>query len=318
MRKVLVVGDANVDIIVPFPQIIEASKKEAKFTTPVMQGGGTAGNTAVALARIDVETAFAGTVGNDNYGKFVVEDLKKEGVAVDNLIIDEQLNTVGVFAFIDDTGERYLWGWPREKQAFKEIDKNKLSADLLADVSWLHSSGMAVVHDTSARWTIKELFKAAYEQGITTSFDLNLRVDNGVLDLEYKEAVLEILEYTNYILGSGEDEFPHMGTADWLTNAQQLVRKDRTCIVRNGALGSSAITLDEQVDAPAFHVEVVDTVGAGDTYNAGFIKGILTGRSLKESLMLGNAVAGYTVSKKGARNCPDSTTLETFIKNRSQ
>lgn len=314
MPKVLVVGDANVDIIVPYPKIIDPEKGLASFETPTLQGGGTAANTAIALSRIGVETAFLGTVGNDSYGKFVAKDFKNEGIDVAHLIIDPSLNTVGVFAFIDDSGERYLWGWPREQQAFKEIAGEYVNENTLKDINWVHSSGMAVVHDSSARSSILKLFTLAQQAGIPTSFDLNLRVDDGQLDPEYKEAVLKILEQTNYVLGSAKDEYAYIGTTDnWLDNVKELVSKERVCIVRNGSHGSLIVTEEEQAEVPAFRITVKDTVGAGDTYNAGFIKGMLHGEDLPKCLFLGNAVAGYTVSKIGARNCPRKVELATFI-----
>lgn len=316
MRKVLVVGDANVDIIVPFPKITNSEKNYAEFTNPVMQGGGTAGNTAVALARLGVQTAFVGTVGDDNYGRFVAEDFLREGIDTNNLLIDPELNTVGVFAFIDSEGERYLWGWPREKQAFKEICLGKISTDLWNDIHWIHSSGMALVHDSSARSAILSLFQEGRKRGINTSFDLNLRVDNGILDDDYRQSVMAVLNYTDYVLGSAEEEYAYLGESSWEINVRQLVTKNRTCIVRKGSHGSMAFTADGQVEAPAYCVDVVDTVGAGDTYNAGFIKGILEEKSVKESLFLGNAVAGYTVSKTGARSCPNEQELNVFMKQR--
>lgn len=314
MRKVTVVGDANVDIIVPFPTIIDEEKNLAEYHNPVLQGGGTAANTAVALAKLGMDTAFVGTIGQDQYGKFVKEDFASAGIDLTNLVIDPELNTVGVFAFIDHRGERYLWGWPRENQAFKELDKEKISADCLEGSCWLHSSGMPLVYDSSARASITELFKEANKLGIPTSFDLNLRVDDGMLDPEYEAAVLEIIQYTDYLLGSGTEEFAYLGKSkDWLTNAQAFVSDKRTVVVRNGSQGSLALTVDATYSASAVPVEVVDTVGAGDVYNAGFIKGIVTGETLEESLKLGNAVAGYTVSKKGARSCPTIDEVTAFI-----
>lgn len=314
MPRVTVVGDANVDLIVPYPKIIDEEKNLAEFHNPVIQGGGTAANTAVALARLDVETAFVGTIGQDQYGEFVQKDFLAEGVDLSNLIVDPALNTVGVFAFIDHRGERFLWGWPREKQAFKELEMDKFPADCLKDSCWLHSSGMPMVHDSSARANIIELFKQAYELGIPTSFDLNLRVDDGVLDKDYAAAIFEIMNYTNYLLGSGTDEFAYLGDAsDWLLNAKALVSEQRTVIVRNGKQGSFGLTSQGICTAPAFPVAVVDTVGAGDVYNAGFIKGITNGMTLEDSLKLGNAVAGFTVSKKGARSCPTLNEVQAFI-----
>jgi fructokinase len=314
MRKVLVVGDANVDIIVPYPKL-DREKKNIVYPTPCLQGGGTSANTAVALSRLGVETGFIGTVGEDQYGKFIRKDLEAEKVDTAQLIIEPELNTVGVFAFIDETGERYLWGWPRVDQTFKELDENKVDFNTIKESCWVHSSGMSLVYDTSARYTITKLFKTAYEAGIPTSFDLNLRVDNGMLEPSYKMAVMEIMKYSTYVLGSAEEEFYYLGESkDWMENAKSFVTKDRTIIVRMGKDGSIGLTWDGQAKASSYPVEVVDTVGAGDVYNAGFIAAKLKGYSLEACLNMGNAVAGYTVSKKGARNCPHSDELEEFLR----
>ena len=61
---------------------------------------------------------------------------------ISGLIIEPELNTVGVFAFIDENGERYLWGWPRVDQAFKTLDADKVSFEKVQKANWVHSSGM--------------------------------------------------------------------------------------------------------------------------------------------------------------------------------
>lgn len=110
MPEVMVVGDATVDIIVPYPKFLNKERTLVEYPEPSIQGGGTSANTAVALARLGVETGFVGSVGEDQYGRYVKNDLSKEGVDISGLIIEPELNTVGVFAFIDENGERYLWG----------------------------------------------------------------------------------------------------------------------------------------------------------------------------------------------------------------
>lgn len=314
MPKVLIIGDANVDILVHYPTVIRKQPKEVHFENPNLQGGGTAANTATALARLEVPTAFIGTVGDDSYGRYVQEDFQRSGIDTQGLIVDPALNTVGVFAFIDNQGERYLWGWPREKRSFKVLDPAKINHDQVLQADWVHSSGMTLTYDTSARSTIIALFKLAYEHHIPTSFDLNLRVDDGKLDPSYEQAVKEILKYTTYVLGSGEEEYIYLGDSqDWLTNARALVTNTCTVIVRNGSQGSLALTPDNEVSVPAFKVTVEDTVGAGDVYNAGFIKALLNQQSLHEALKLGNAVSGYTVTQPGSRACPTQAQLDDFL-----
>ncbi len=158
------------------------------------------------------------------------------------------------------------------------------------------------------------IFKTAWEAGIPTSFDLNLRVDDGELDPSYEKVVREIISYSTYVLGSGKDEFDYLGEkGKWLENAKAFVTDRRTVIVRDGGEGSLGLSSEETQKAPAFRVDVVDTVGAGDVYNAGFIAARLQGKSLYESLVMGNAVSGYTVSRKGSRNCPHLQELEEFL-----
>lgn len=313
-KRVLVVGDAVVDLIVSFPRFLDDKRTDVEYPTPCLQGGGTSANTAIALAKLGMPTAFMGTVGDDQYGRYVAHDFEREGVATEQLIVDPELNTICVFAFIDERGERYLWGWPREKQAFKELDLARIDMKAVRHAAWVHSSGMAIVHDSSSRWTILRVLQEAYDAGVPTSFDLNLRVNAGRLDDDYKKAVLEAVKYSTYVLGSGTDEFYYLNPQpDWRDSARSFMSPSRTVIARMGKDGSVGMTVDETIVQPSFHVEVVDTVGAGDVYNAGFIAARLAGKTLRESLLWGNAVSAYKVARKGARSTPHAGELRDFL-----
>lgn len=312
---VVVIGDVAVDIIVPYPKFLNDTRTLVEYPIPSLVGGGTSANTAVALARLTVPTGFVGTVGDDQYGRYILNDFKNEGIDTSGLIVDKNLNTVGVFAFIDDRGERYLWGWPRVEQAFKIIDPQKVNWQDISNADFVHSSGMAIVHDTSARHTIIEVFKRAQEAGVPTTFDLNLRVDDGKLDENYKEAVLQIMEYSTHVLGGGDDEFYYLGdNKDWMETAKSFVRPNRTIVVRAGKKGCYGIQANGTIlQEPAIGTKRVDTVGAGDVFNAGYIAGHLKGLSFANCLRMGNAVSGYTVAHVGARGCPTLPQLKEFL-----
>lgn len=104
MRKVLVAGDANVDLIVPFPKFLNEQRTLVEYPSPCLVGGGTCANTAVALSRLGISTGFAGTIGCDQYGAYIRNDFEKEGVDTSSLIEAPDKNTVCVFAFIDERG----------------------------------------------------------------------------------------------------------------------------------------------------------------------------------------------------------------------
>lgn len=291
MPKVVVVGDANVDIIVPYPRFLNEERTQVEYPQIGIEGGGTSANTAVALAKLGLDVSFVGTVGDDQYGRFVMQDFKDAGVDVTGLVADSTLSTVGVFAFVDDRGERYLWGWPRERQSFKVLDENLVPMHMIREADWVHSSGMCLTYDTSARETIIRIFEQAHDAGVPTSFDLNLRVDDGVLD----------------------PDFAYLGDDDMMGNATAYAVDGRTVIVRDGARGSIGLTQDGLTESPAFRVNVEDTIGAGDVYNAGFIAARLAGASLAESLREGNAVSAYKVARRGARSSPDAAQLHEFL-----
>lgn len=312
-HDVLVVGDANVDIIVPYPRFLNEERTRVAYPTPVVQGGGTCANTAVALARLDVDVTFVGTVGDDQYGRFVRDDLASAGVDTTGLVVDSRLNTVGVFAFVDEHGERYLWGWPRVDQSFKVLDPAMVPFHRVCEADWVHSSGMSLVHDTTARSTIIEIFRQAHESGVPTSFDLNLRVDNGVLDPSFAQALARILPYVDHLLGSGPDEFAYLGGGDWQDNARALATGSRVVVARDGCRGSIAFADGQRLDVPAFKVPVEDTIGAGDSYNAGYIRAILEGAGVARALRDGNAVSAYKVERKGARSTPTAGELAAFL-----
>jgi fructokinase len=264
--------------------------------------------------KLGLPTSFLGSIGDDQYGRYIQKDFKHEGINTDNLIIEKDLNTVGVFAFIDEFGERYLWGWPRENQAFKEINLNKIDLQTIKSSSWVHTSGMAMVYNTSARYAIIKILKVAHEAGIPTSLDINLRVKNGNLNENYKKSVLKAMQYSAYVLGSGPEEFYYLNPEkNWLESAGMLANPDRIIIARLGEEGSVGITPEETIKTKAFKVNVVDTVGAGDVYNAGFIFGRLNNKSLRECLQTGNAVSGYSVMHQGSRHTPNRKELETFL-----
>ena len=74
MPKVVVVGDANVDIIVPYPRFLNEERTQVEYPQIGIEGGGTSANTAVALAKLGLDVSFVGTVGDDQYGRFVMQE----------------------------------------------------------------------------------------------------------------------------------------------------------------------------------------------------------------------------------------------------
>ena len=310
----IVVGDACVDITIELQYYLEGPESEK--LPPVASGGGTSSNSAVALQKLGVPTAFMGTLGNDYGGRFMVRDLEANGVDTTFTIMDPDLNSVLVFAFIQPSGERILKGFPREAVSYSELDLNKIDLDGVRGARWFHSSGMNLINGGSIMKNLPALYKIAFEAGVPTSLDLNVRYGKPEdVVPEVREAIMECLPYVTYLLGSGKDEFYSLcPMEDWKDTARAFVGESRTVISRVGKEGAFVVAPDgTEFMKPGFTVPVVNTTGAGDAFNAGFITAILSGKSLEEATVWGNAVAAYKVGGNGSRHTPSVEQLHEFM-----
>ena len=294
--KAIVIGDACVDVHLSLSDLIKA---DPNIPLPYhMNTGGTSAGTAVALRKLGVKTAFLGTVGNDFGGRFIMDELRSIGMNTDMMIVSDDLNTINVFAFINDEGERYLWGFPRVDHAYAQLDIDQIDLDKIRTASWLHSSGMTLLSRGSIRESLPELYKVAYEAGVPTSFDLNTRVnDLKNLDPEAVDAIRKIFPYVTYLTGSAKDEFVSFHPCeDWRDSVRYFADEKRKIIARNGKEGFLVIENGMERSCPSYDVNVVNTTGAGDSFNAGLISGLLSGKDLFDAAKYANAVSGYKIS----------------------
>lgn len=109
-RPVLLVGDANADVIVQLPP--EPGNRQP-VTPPEVRLGGTVANTAAALAALGAPVQFAGALGDDGYGRFAAQQLAARGVDVSHVVFTREAFTTVVLVIVERTGERTLFGWPR-------------------------------------------------------------------------------------------------------------------------------------------------------------------------------------------------------------
>lgn len=314
--RVIVIGDACVDVTVSLQSVMTCGDDEygSERLKPILTGGGTSANTAVALSKLGIPTAFMGTVGDDYGGRFMMKEFAQNGINTDFTIMDKS-NTIFVFAFIDPTGERTLWGFPREDCSYASLDLEKIDLEKVRTASWVHSSGMAYMAEGSIRRNLPLIFKAAYEAGVPTSFDLNTRVgDPDKLEPEIRRAVEETLPYVKYLLGSAKDEFySFCPREDWRDSVRHFAAGGRRVIARMGGEGAFLVSDGREELQKPYEVAVKNTTGAGDAFNAGFIAGMLQGLSLSEAVLQGSAVAGYKVAGNSSRHTPNPEQLKEFM-----
>ncbi len=308
--SVLVIGDLNVDMEIRLPA---SGTTPHANPPPKLIGGGSAANTAAALARLDVPTRFAGTIGDDGFGRFALADLTEAGVDTTAVTMTTEAPTVMVLVVIPSDGDRLIYVWPPTGGAHGSLLPDD-AQEAVTGARWLHVSGISL-RISPAREALVAAMRRARDRGVPVSLDLNLRLENWGWDDGFRTVVSDAVEQADVVFGAAVDEIGALsGLDDEIQAAASLAGDHRLVIARLGPGGSVAFSEDDGViRTPGYRVDVVDTVGAGDAFNAGFIAARIGGADLAESLRWGNAVAALTVTGTGARSTPGLADAEALL-----
>jgi sugar/nucleoside kinase (ribokinase family) len=311
-KKVIVLGDANVDMVIALPNNTDPNPN-LEESAPKLYGGGAGANTAVALARLGANVSMMGAVGDDGYGRWVLEDLSKEGVDIQGVQLTKDYFTSMVMALIEPNGERLIVVWPPEGGADLQFKMGANQENQIKAADWLHVSGINL-RPSPAQVEILRGMEIAKKAGLTISYDLNLRIENWGLDNNKRTAVERAIELSDIVLGNAEEEMmPLTNESTAELAAQKICDKQRIVIARQGEAGATVTNPNEIFQSPAFPMQVVDTLGAGDAFNGGFIAGHLAGLNLRKSVIWGNAVAALKIGKSGARGLPNMREMKNLI-----
>lgn len=318
-KPILCLGDVNPDIILPYGDSKANMRRLAQglpvqgATQATILSGGSIGNTASGLARLGADVHFAGKAGLDSYGKFVKKDFEKDGVKTEYLSLDPAISTVVVMAVVDEDKERFLYAFPNENPSHLQLKAEDLPDELIEKISWVHTTGFMLRHNPAAD-AIVDFMERCHKAGKIVSLDLNLRIELNPFTDEFRSRIQRIANISDILLGSGTEEFmPYTGASTPEEAAKMLASEDRMIVSRFGADGVQLYANGEMSFIPCYKVNVLDTVGAGDAFNAGFIASVSRGDDLKFAVKFGCAAAGYTLQKLGARTMPDNDTILKFM-----
>ena len=306
--RVLVLGDANVDLVIPLSEQSNGSPIP-RDSALELHGGGTAANVAVALARLGVKTSFIGTVGDDGYGRWVLNDFRNEGVDTGETYLVQDAFTSMVMALIYPDGEREIYVWPDKGGAHTKLGPPAIKPEIFESTSWLHTTGLCLREETVRSAQLKAM-ELARDAGLTVSLDLNLRLESWGLDSSLRKVFDHAIDLSQVVFGSGIEEIiPFTGKGTIQDGAEMLSAGKRVVIARQGNEGALVVSPDDLFSSSAFEIEVVDTLGAGDAFNGGFIAARLADKDLREAARWGNAAAALKIGKRGARGLPSREDL---------
>jgi len=282
---------------------------------------GAEANVAVGLARLGHAVAYIGRVGGDGFGTAILRALRGEGVDVRHLTIDDSARTGVMFR------ERRVLGamdvvYHRAGSAGSRLTPEEVvravDDGVFEGIRWLHLTGITPALSDSARAATMRALEEGRRIGATVSLDVNLR--RRLWSDEQAAPVLRDLASRVDVVFGSTDELALVAGADLDSEPDQLVAAvaatgPRTVVVklgRDGALGRDGET---SMAEPGIAVtDVVDPVGAGDAFCAGFIAGRLDGVDLTTALRMGNACGALAVAASGDQSgLPDRVELARLL-----
>ena len=297
--EIVGIGEVLIDFVATEPvSYIEAPAFQKCF-------GGAPMNTLVGVARLGSTSGAITVVGNDPFGQFLVQELKRNGV--DTSCVRAKKGTLTTLAFVandPETGERtfifYRKPWV-SGTSDSSLSISDIDFEYIKKAKILHVSGFALSQNPS-RKAVLAAVKYAKKEGVRISFDPTLRLDVWSSERTIRRFYSQMLKLSDIATFSREEAAFIFRTDNPEKAAKKSLKYGVTTVgIKLGVDGALVMTKEgKKVHAPAFKVKAVDTTGAGDGWNAGLLVGQLKGWDLKTCVNIANAVGALVVTKRGA------------------
>ncbi|CAF1847153.1 probable fructokinase-4 [Brassica napus] len=283
--------------------------------------GGAPANVAIAVARLGGRAAFVGKLGDDEFGHMLAGILKQNGVSAEGINFDTGARTALAFVTLRSDGEREFMFY-RNPSADMLLRPDELNLDLIRSAKVFHYGSISLIVEPCRSAHLKAM-EVAKEAGALLSYDPNLRLPLWPSKEEAKKQILSIWDKAEVIKVSDEELMFLTGSDNvddetalslWHDNLKLL-------LVTLGEKGCNYYTKSFRGSVDPFHVDAVDTTGAGDSYVGALLCNIVDDRSvledearLREVLRFANACGAITTTKKGAIPAlPTVSEVETLL-----
>ena len=251
-----------------------------------------------AISRLGINACFVGAVGKDDFGKLIIDRLKKDGVDTSNIKEMEDYTTgVAFVTYFKDGRRKFIYHL--SNAATGQIYPEDISSKDLSNCDYLHIVGSTISVNRQSRKSIEKALKIIGKFKKRVTFDPNLRPE--LLKNQSFKKLFHLIISKSYIV------FPTEQELEILTGEKNLGKASRKLLdlgpeviaIKQGNKGSTIYTDDVNFYSPAFKVKEVDPTGAGDCYCAGFIAAIIKKMDLENAARFANAVGALAVTKKG-------------------
>ncbi len=291
MSEVVVLGDINVDVLMPIPAYPKPGG-DALTGQMTTRAGGSAANTAIQLAKLGVAASMVGRLGEDVWGDLALRALSESGVDISAVQRDSTAST-GMFCIpITPDGERTMFG---HRGANAKADPSAIKPDIFKGARFLHLSGYALL-ESPQRDAARRAIELAEASGAALSLDTGLLPALTITD-EIRQLLPRLA-----ICVLGIEEARALVEGETPIEASEALVKRGVKLV-GLKLGAEGCLLAEASGihlVPSFPAETVDTTGAGDAFSAGLLFGRLRGLSLPATGTLANALGSLATTVWGA------------------
>lgn len=283
---------------------------------PISAGGclsmhvaGAESNVAVGAARLGQRVRWAGVVGSDPHGEFILRQLRGEGIDVRHR--EDAARSTGVMFLEQRTADVTRAYYYRSASAGSTLSCEDVDLALSGGARVLHLTGITAALSQQAREAVEYAADRATSQGILVSLDVNYRSKLWSRG-EARAALANLVPHASILVASDDElalvapdmeravlERDSPDTAEILAAKQLLDAGVREVVVKRGAAGAGVHTADGRFEAPAVPVTSIDTVGAGDAFTAGYLSALLDGEDVAGRLRRGALAGAFAVSTAG-------------------
>lgn len=276
---------------------------------------GAESNVAVGLAKLGHRSGWVSKVGEDEFGQFMLRELRAEGVDTGCVKVSSDGPTAIMFKQFSADGTSQVYYY-RKDSAASTLSGKDIDWEYLKQAKIIHVSGITPAISMSCRTLVPELFAFARQNGILVNFDPNIR--RKLWSEEEAKQVLSPLLAMSDIVLLGEDEGELLlGCKGYRQIASTLLDLGvKAVAVKRGEDGAYVADMRGSHEIPKYPVKVVDTIGAGDAFNAGFLSGLLENQSIEQCGKMGALMGAFAVSTYGdVEGLPDRSAFDAAMAN---
>ncbi|MGA7631302.1 MAG: carbohydrate kinase family protein [Terriglobales bacterium] len=283
---IVIVGEINLDLILYGLPEQMPTERELLASGFAITLGSSSAILAHNLAALGSRVGFVTTIGDDSFGSIATERLRERGV---DLAAVAHGAKSGVTIILPHGSQRHILTY---LGTIAELRFEDIDLDYLASARHFHMSSLFLQRELLPK--VPELFRRMKSAGLTTSLDTNDDPED-----RWEGGLAEVLPHVDILLPNEHEAMKITRADDVETALSRLAQKVKTVVVKMGASGAIAIQDGHRFSAPAVPVKVVDPVGAGDSFDAGFLHEFLRGEDLTMCLAYGNLCGAFSTTDCG-------------------